>query len=224
MHEVLRTCAYGLVAAASPVALLGALAAVSTGRGRATGLAFTAAFVLGQSAACVVALVFFGSAVEEGGGHSAVAAYFELAAGAALLLYALRARTVQELQTIDRAPRTDAIFGRLENTKPRMAFAVGLPLGIGAKRLAITILAAGTLAAAELGPAAEVTLPVIYVVIATAVVWIPVVLYTIFGTRADAAVADSHRWIVTHEREVTLGSAVVLGIFLVLDAFFHLLA
>jgi MFS family permease len=219
MQEVDRTILYGLLAAASPVMLMAALASLGTGRGRSTGVAFMGAFVLGQSAAYVAAF-FIGSAFTEDG-HDTAKAVLEIVLGAALLVVAPRGRTLVQPRG-EQPARSEALFRRLERVGPALAFGVGLPLGIGAKRLAITVIAAGTVAVAGLGRAANVSLAVTYIAVATLTVWIPVALYLIFGTHADEAVARTRVWIVTHERQVTRLSALVLGVLLVLDGLVRL--
>lgn len=220
MQEVERTVLYGLLAAASPVTLLAALAALGTGRGRSTGVAFMGAFVLGQSAAYAAAF-FIGSAFTEDG-HKTAVAVLEIVFGVALLVLAPRGGTLVQPRREEQPARSDALFRRLEHVGPALAFGVGLPLGIGAKRLGITVVAAGTVAVAGFGRAANVSLAVTYVVVATLTVWIPVVLYLIFGTYADVVVAETRSWIVGHERQLTSVSALVLGSLLVLDGLVRL--
>ena len=220
MQEVDRTVLYGLLAAASPVTLLAALASLGTGRGRSTGVAFMGAFLLGQSAAYVAAF-FIGSAFTEDG-HNTAVAVVELVFGVALLLLAPRGGRLSQPRREERPGRSDALFRRLEHVGPALAFGVGLPLGIGAKRLAITIVAAGTVAVAGFGRAANVSLAVTYVAVATVLVWAPVVVYLFVGPHADVAVARTRTWIVSHEQRLTYLSALVLGALLVLDGLVRL--
>ena len=99
-----------------------------------------------------------------------------------------------------------------------MSFGIGLPLGIGAKRLIVTFLAATTVALAGLDRTAEVSLFALYVTIATLVVWVPVGLYLIFGKRADESMARTRLWITEHEDRLTVVTALVLGLLFVADA------
>jgi hypothetical protein len=180
------------------------------------------AFLLGQSIAFLVAF-FVGAAFTENE-HSTATAYIELAAGVALLVIALRGRPPHEPPAVGSAPRTEALFARLRRVTPRVAFGIGFPLGIGAKRLAITILAAATIALSGLTAAEEVGLGVLYVVVATVVAWIPVTLYLIFGKRVDDLMARSRRWITTYEQMLTFVTALALGVLFVADALIRLVS
>lgn len=220
MHEAARIILYGLLAAASPVSLLTTLVVLGSGRGRGNGAAFAVAFISGQAIASFVAL-FIGSALTERG-HSTVSDYLEVAAGAVLLLIAARARPPHQPQAA-RSARSDALFVRLAQLTPRVAFSIGLPLGFGVKRLALTILATATVSLRDLGPAEEAGLTVLYVVVSTLVVSIPVALYLVFGARADDLMARARTWITTNEELLTFVSALVLGVLIALDGVVRLL-
>ena len=220
MHEAARIILYGLLATASPVLLLATLVVLGSGRGRTNGAAFATAFVSGQAIAFLAAL-FVGSALS-GRAHSTASAYLELAAGAVLLLIAARARPPHH-PSAGRSARTDALLERLARLRPRLAFGIGLSLGIGAKRLALTVLAATTVALDDLTPVENAGLTMLYIVISTLVVSIPVVLYVIFGARADDLMARTRTWITTNEGLLTFVSALALGVLIVLDGFVRLL-
>jgi hypothetical protein len=92
-----------------------------------------------------------------------------------------------------------------------------MPLGVGVKRLVITLLAATTVAGSDLGRDSEVTLSVAYIVVATVVVWCPVLVYLVFGPRADRRMAEARAWITDHEGPLLVWTALALGLFLVAD-------
>ncbi len=222
MAEGTRVLLYGLLAAASPITLLATLVVLGSGRGRANGAAFAAAFVLGQAVAFVV-VFFVGSAFTEEE-HVTASSSLELAVGAALLVLALRGRPPHAPLDAGSSPRTEALFGRLARVTPGLAFGLGLPLGIGAKRLTITIIAAVTIALSGLSSVEEAGLSLLYVVVATTVVWIPVALYLVLGSRADDGIVRSRAWIATHEQPLAFFTALIMGLFLILDGLVRLLA
>jgi hypothetical protein len=222
VHDVARIALYGLAAAASPTALLATLAILSSGRGRLNGTVFMVAFVLAQSVSFLVVYAV-GSTV----GHhqnNAVATYLELAAGVALIALALLRRKRRGPRVSQGSPRTEALLARLRRVRPGPSLGVGLVLGVGAKRLALTIVAAGTIAVFGLPGAEQAGLGLLYVGLATLVVWIPVVFYVIFGRRSDDVVAAAETWIRANEGRLTLITAFVLGVLLVVDATVRLLA
>jgi hypothetical protein len=215
MHDAARIFVYALLATASPVSLLATLVVLSSGRGRTNGAAFGAAFVSAQAVAFLVAF-FIGSALSERGHHTATA-YLELGAGAVLLLIAARARPPHLPRQEDSSRRTETLFARLARLSPGAAFAIGLPLGVGAKRFALTVLAAATVALDSLGPAENVSLAILYVVVSTLVVSLPITVYLIFGARADDLIGRAKAWIANNEELLTFISALVLGVLVLLD-------
>ena len=113
---------------------------------------------------------------------------------------------------------------RLSRLKPVAALGTGIALGIGGpKRLGITLIVAATISAAALGSAEELSLVVIYVLVATALVWVPVALYVVFGTRATDWIADAEAWVSAHQQPLTFYPSLVVGAGLTVDALIRLL-
>lgn len=61
-----------------------------------------------------------------------------------------------------------------------------------------------------------------YIAIGTLLVWLPVVLYVIAGSRAEDWIAAAQRWAGAHERDLTFYPALVVGVMLVADGFLQL--
>jgi hypothetical protein len=220
--EALPILGYGLVAALSPTVFLATLAVLGSGRGRLNGVVFLIAFVVGQSLTFLVALLI-GSEFSPNAGAGRVRAVLELAAGIGLVGVGWQRRSGHRVDESGERLMMESLFAKLSRVAPAVSFGVGLPLGIGVKRLLITILAAATVASAGLAPADEVALGVEYVVIATFVVWLPVLVYLVFGARADTLMADAKRWITLHEDGLTILAAFAVGLFLIGDALVQLL-
>lgn len=220
IHDAARIILYGLLATASPVTLLATLVVLGSGRGRTNGAAFGVAFASAQAVAFLVAF-FIGSALSEGG-HETATAYLEVGAGALLLVIAARARPPHHPTRAESSPRTEALFARLARLSPRAAFGIGLPLGFGAKRFALTILAASTVALDSLSPAENIGLAVIYVVVSTLVVSVPVTVYLLFGARADDLIGRAKTWIAANEELLTFITALALGTLILLDGIVRL--
>ena len=219
----LRVVAYGVLAAASAVTFLATLIVLGSGRGRANGSAYLAGFLLGQTATCAIAL-FVGTSV--GGrkqGHSTAVAVLDLVVGALLIALASRQRRDRDRVQGERSQRVDSMLQRLGRLSPGSAFSAGVALGVGAKRLVITVLASATISASGVTGNEEVRLAVLYVLVASVVVWLPVALYLIAGSRADPRVARSKAWVQANVRVLTFWSSLVIGILFCAEGIGHLL-
>src|SRR5215831_10175015 len=90
-NDLLSVFAYGLIAAASPLALAATLAVLNTRRPRLNGIVFALAFLLGQTLVVGVVITIGSIAAPGRGGSSTAASSLELVLGALLLLAGLRA-------------------------------------------------------------------------------------------------------------------------------------
>lgn len=216
---------FALVAATSPLALASVIAVLTSGRGRLNGSAFAIGFVAGQALFCALALVVGAAASPN---HEKRFPTFQsllvIAFGVALLVVAAYFRGhPPSTEPHPRSPRTEAFHARLSSLSPATAVGTGLALGIGGpKRIAVTLIATATIEAAGLRSAATVGVAVLYVAIATALVWVPVGLYVVFGTRAAGWLADGQQWASRHRETLTFYPSAVLGVVLVLDGIIQL--
>ncbi len=217
MGEVGQVIVYGLIAALSPVALLATLAVLGTDRARANGMTFGIGFLLGQTLALLVTTLLLGSITIGHQGDSVVLASFELGAGVLLIAIGLRRRGREEAQRELGGSRTSAFIARLAGLTPRTAFTVGFPLGIGVKRLVVTVLAASTIAIADVGDADAIKLGAVYVSVACALVLLPVAVYLIAGARADGWVVDSKAWLTANQARLMGIALLAFGALFVAD-------
>jgi threonine/homoserine/homoserine lactone efflux protein len=217
MHEAARMLLYALVAAASPAAFLATLAVLSSKRGRWNGTVFAVGFVLAQTVTLIV--VYAIGAAANDTGRDTVNAYVELAAGVAIIVLSLvRPQISTKPRTPRSSPRTKAMLERLSRVTPSVALGVGALLGVGAKRLAITIIAAGSLALAATSEAAAWGLGALYVVVSTVIVWLPVVYSLISGKGMDEMVATAKARAEKRGHRYAFIAGLVLGALLVADA------
>ncbi|HEX5588096.1 MAG TPA: GAP family protein [Acidimicrobiia bacterium] len=217
---------FALVAATSPLALASVLAVLTSGRGRLNGSAFAIGFVAGQAVFCALALALGAAASPD---HEKRFPTFQsllvIAFGAALLVVAayVRRQAPPGDEPRPRSPRSQALHARLSSLGPGTALGTGLALGIGGpKRIAVTLVATATIAAAGLGPAQTTAVAVLYVAIATVLVWVPVLLYVVFGTRAGEWLTEGQRWASRHRETLTFYPSAVLGVVLVIDGIVQL--
>jgi threonine/homoserine/homoserine lactone efflux protein len=214
----LEILAFALLAAASPTVFLATLVVLGTDRGRLNGLLFAAGFILGQAIGLVVPFVVGVAVTSQTEEHGTVTASFELAVGVAMLYgaYRIRRRGTTPLPEESRSAR---VLARLERVDPKAALAIGIPLGIGTKRLVISILAASTIAVSFSRGVGRANVGAMYVVVASATVWLPVVVYVVVGPRADDWARVSKAWLLANQRLVTFALAVGFGLLFVVDGF-----
>ena len=217
-----RILLFALVAGASPVAIVSTLAALSSRRGHTNGLALVAGFLLGQSVAFLAAFLVGSAAQPSLDADDQIAAALELAVGLALLAIAWYERRRRPAGPSN-GSRTKALLTRLKGLRPSTSFTFGALLGVGGvKRLSITIVAGATVGVADLVPAEELALGLLYVAVASILVWLPVAVYLVAGAHADEWMAKAEDWLAANERRITFGTTLLFGFLLTSDALVRL--
>ena len=99
------------------------------------------------------------------------------------------------------------------------AATAGLVLGIGVpKRLGLAVLAATAINTVGVRPSLQAVLTAVYVAVATAIVWAPVVLYILFGDRAIALMKRTETEFNRRQPHVTVRALQLLAAVFALDA------
>jgi hypothetical protein len=213
VHVVL----YGLLAAASALAITSVVAVLRTSRGRVNGTAFAIGFVSAQLAVTVLALgIGLQSVPKHGQSHQLFESTLRVLVGIGLLVAAWQVRHPHPHPPRRRqsrfAARGDAALTRLRSLHPGAMLGAGGLLGIGGpKRLTLAILAAATIAAGSLSTTTEYSFVAVYVTIATMLVWVPVMLTLVFGGQAAEWTAAAQAWWRTHRSTAIFVPLVVLG-------------
>jgi hypothetical protein len=215
------------VAATSPLALASVLVVLTGAGARLKGAALAIGFVSGQALLFLLVFAIGTASSPDGDGHPAVVDSIEIAFGLALIVtatYVRRHRDDPAAPGLSPNPRTEAIHSRLAKLRPLTALGSGAALGIGGpKRISVTIVVSAAMAAAGLESAEAFGLAVLYVAVATVLVWLPVVLYIALGPRATDWLANGQRWIGQHKQPLVFYPSAVLGTVLVVDGIVHLL-
>jgi hypothetical protein len=209
---------YAFVAGASPVALGATLVVLGSRGGRWNGLGFAIGVVAGQVLVCLVAFLLGNATLPVGHhAHETARALLELVLGVALLV----AGAVLWNRPADKPPkpdsRTKAVLARLARLNPFEAVGAGALLDLGPKRLGLTLLACATIASGDLGPVAGLTLTATFVVIATLMVTVPVVLAIVFGSRGQQWMLRVEHWLSAHKRPLTFYPLIILGVLVLVD-------
>ena len=214
---------YALVAALSPLGFAATITVIRTGRIKALG--FGLGVVAGQLVACA-ALIAIGAAATPNRTkpHPTFEGVLEVALGLALLYAAIAAYRRPATKHHPTSGRTQAALDRLQRVHVMTASAVGFLFGIGGpKRLVLTALAAASIAATGITGSNESILVGWYVLLATALVWIPVLAYVLLGDwvvgRLDAAL----EWLSSHRRPATVWALAVIGTALLVGGLLDLL-
>lgn len=221
MNTGVHVFLYGLVAATSPLALGATLVVLRSGHGRLNGAAFAIGVLAGQSLVCLLLFELGTTWVPTGGAdHERLRGIIDLGFGIALLVaawyFGRRASFPRALAAP--SPRASAWRTRLERVGPVTALWTGALLGFGGpKRLGVTFLATTAVAAADLSATQTITRMVVYVLLATVLVWAPVLAYLVLADRATEWLERRQQWIREHERQIVLYPSLVLGVVLIIS-------
>jgi hypothetical protein len=209
---------YALIAALSPLGAAATLAVIRTGRWNA--LAFAIGLVSSQTLACA-ALVLIGgvAAPDRERGHPTFRALLELGFGLALLWLAVIVRRQPQGTAPRSNGRAQAMLERLARLRLATALAAGVLLGIGGpKRLVLTALAAASIAASGSEGTTQGALVVGYALVATVLVWAPILAYELVGDRVVARLDGAQRWLARRQRRTMFYALVVIGSLSLVDA------
>jgi Na+/melibiose symporter-like transporter len=224
LHAAIQVVLYGLLAGLSVLGFAATLAVMPSGRLKAFG--FGAGFVGAQILTCSV-LVIFGIVATGSSGKSYPGLRGALEVALALVLIALALVVHRRPPNTNDGPtaherskaRTQALLERLSRLRVLTTIVAGFLLGIGGpKRLVLTCLAATTIVSAGLGDAEEAALVVVYVTLATALVWGPLILFLLLGKRVIALMEGAQGRVGRRQPQVTVYSLLILAGLLFLDA------
>jgi hypothetical protein len=94
----------------------------------------------------------------------------------------------------------------------------------GPKRLVLTFLAMASVSEASLGNVEDLTLVVVYIAVATALVSVPVGIVIIAGERSAVILARGESWLTTHAAVLRVWLSFGIGAALIVDALVRLFA
>ena len=208
---------YAVLATLSPLGFAATITVMRTGRLKAIG--FALGVVLGQLLACAV-LVAVGAIAtpDRSQSHQTVEGLLEIGLAIVLLSYASVVHRRPETARRPSNGRSKAALERLQRVHVVTASVVGLLFGIGGpKRLVLTALASASIAASGITGSNEAALIVWYGLLATLLVWLPVLSYLLLGDRAVATLDAAVEWLARHRRPATVYVLVVVGVALLVN-------
>jgi cytochrome c biogenesis protein CcdA len=200
---------YALVATISPLGLAATLAVIAGGRLKS--LVFALGFVFGQLAACLLVVLLGASFLPHRDRHTLRGA-LEVALGVVLISLAVRLRRRPMQTGVPSVARSEQLLARLRRLSIPTAVVGGLMLGIGGpKRLLLTVLAGTSIAASEGNGPEAAALVVGYTLVATLLVWAPVLAFALAGDRVTAKLGAARRSLAAHERAIGFYSILAVG-------------
>ncbi|MEZ5169464.1 MAG: GAP family protein [Acidimicrobiia bacterium] len=205
--------------ALSPIPIAAVILMLFTPRARTTAASFALGWLLGLGIAATVVLVISGTGdavTADSGGPSTTIGWVKLALGVILLL--LAARRWRNRPRGDESPDTPAWMDTLDHVGPGRSLVLGAALsGINPKNLALTIAAATTIASVGLSTGEEIGTTVVFVLLASVTVLLPVVAFLVSGDRATATLDRAKTWLIRNNGTVIAVVFLVFGAKLIGD-------
>jgi threonine/homoserine/homoserine lactone efflux protein len=203
--------------AVSPLPIVAMILVLATPRGRVNGIVFGLGWVLGLAVLGADVLALAGPADASDGGEPATwTGWLKLLLGVLALLLAVRQwRSRPAPGSEPQMPRWMASIDRL---KPGGALGLGALLSaVNPKNGGLTIAAAATIAGAELGGGQQAVVLAVFVLIGSAGVLAPLVVYLVAGEGAARTLDSWKTWAATHNAAVMAVLFLVFGFKLVGD-------
>jgi hypothetical protein len=225
---VLHTILYGVIAGASALAAAAAAVVLRSEHSRLHGIAFAIGLVATQLILCLLALELGIDALPDSrSAHHLIEGTLQVLLGVALLATAVRVHRHPHVEAEPRIrreagplaqkvrARQTAMLDRVGALDTGPVAGAGALLGVGPKRLLLTMLAAATIATADVSFTGQTALVGIYVALATILVWAPVLLAVVWGRRAGDWTASAHTWFREHRATATFVPLLVFGVYFV---------
>lgn len=218
LHTTIQVLLYALLAGLSPLAVTAVITVLQAGRLKALG--FGTGFVAAQLLTCVFfVLVGVAATGANRDSHPYVQVVLASVFALALVGAAMRIRQRPSTRGEGSSERTRGLLERLGQLRFLTTVVAGVLLGIGGpKRLVLTAFAATTITTSDLNYSGEAGLVVLYVALATALVWGPVILFVLLGERAVALMEGAQREVAHRQPEVTVYALLLLAALLAVDA------
>ena len=207
-----ETLPFAIGVAASAAAVIALVLILQGSRALPSGLSFTLGWVLGVGVVCAVG-VAFGLAVSDD--PARWTQWLKTLLGALLLIAAVR-KWRQRVPS-GQEPTPPKWMSGLQDSTPGKATVLGFLLGgINPKNLMLTLGAAATLGAAGLSSSELWITGIAYVIVASVTVLVPMGIYVLMRSKADALLANLGEWMKSNSDAITIVVLVIFGVKLLL--------
>ena len=207
-----ETLPFAIGVAASAAAVIALVLILQGSRALPSGLSFTLGWVLGVGVVCAVG-VAFGLAVSDD--PARWTQWLKTLLGALLLIAAVR-KWRQRVPS-GQEPTPPKWMSGLQDSAPGKAAVLGFLLGgINPKNLMLTLGASATLGAAGLSSSELWITGIAYVIVASVTVLVPMGIYVLMRSKADALLANLGEWMKSNSDAITIVVLVIFGVKLLL--------
>jgi threonine/homoserine/homoserine lactone efflux protein len=205
--------------ALSPIPVVAVILMLFTARARRNSVAFLAGWAVGLLVVGGLALALAGSAglFTDDTGRSVVAGVLRLLLAVVLVLLGVRAWRNRPVG--DQEPSTPGWMAAIDGfTAPRSFGLAAVLSGVNPKNLALNLAAMATIAGIDLPAGDQVTVLVVFVLLASVTVGAPVAIHLAAGTRARPTLESWKEWLIRNNSTVMATLLLVLGVKLAGDA------
>jgi hypothetical protein len=199
--------------AISVIPIIAVIMMLFSARAKVNSILFNLGWVLAMAAIGLVGIFALGGAdYSADSGPSTSSFVVQLVLGVLFFGLALRKWRKKPAEGEEEMPKWIA---KIDDLKPAMAFLLGLALiAINPKNLMLTLAAVANILEAEVGAGQSVVALVFFIFIASLTVAAPVVIYLAAPNRSQAILTSWKKWLTSHNRAITIGLFVVLGVLL----------
>jgi threonine/homoserine/homoserine lactone efflux protein len=199
--------------AISPIPIIAVILMLLSPKARTNGLAFLVGWVVGLSVAGIVMTILFGNAGVGSGGGSNVGSLIRILLG--LLLVWLGVRSFRKRPRAGEQPELPGWMRAIDSFTPLKALGIALLLSaINPKNLTLMVAAAVTIAQADLSTVSVAFVLIIFVLLGSLSIAVPIALYFLGGPSAARALDGLRTWLSANNATVMAVLLLVIGVVL----------
>jgi threonine/homoserine/homoserine lactone efflux protein len=199
--------------AISPIPIIAVILMLLSPKARTNGLAFLVGWVVGLAVAGIVMTILFGNAGIGSGGGSNVGSLIRILLG--LLLVWLGVRSFRKRPRAGEQPELPGWMRAIDSFTPLKALGIALLLSaINPKNLTLMVAAAVTIAQADLSTVSMAFVLVIFVLLGSLSIAVPIALYFLGGPSAARALDGLRTWLSANNATVMAVLLLVIGVVL----------